>query len=259
MYRCVPVPTCVYVLVSACILVQGRRLSINHGAHRSLPNPDPDAAWRRPPPHLSPSGGDGRGCDSPKRSRSLAGRRTWCWGGRASHADTWSCRWLRADRPCSPTPGLPLCRSGTCTRRSVPRPLGSVAWRAPRWRTRPAPWAAPARASQLSSCVFLVSSCLISSELITAKWTSATLPLLSVPQMDCSSECCCGRITQSGGMPLLRNGLLRATISAHLRHSIAATSGLTMRCVNKWVPPESADEEVNQRSGVTCGGERHSS
>lgn len=111
------------------------------------------AAWSCLLPHSSPSG-DGRGCDSPKRSTFLAGPRTWYLGGRASLAGTLSCRWLRADRPCSPTPGLPPCRFGICTRHSVPRPPDNVAWRAPRWCTWPEEWTVPARASQISSCLF---------------------------------------------------------------------------------------------------------
>lgn len=152
---CVSVCMCarVCVLVSACIPVQQRlSVSINHGGggselpcvRRSLTLTQ-SAAWSCLRPHSSPSS-DCRGCDSPKRSTFLAGPRTWYLGGRASLAGTLSCRWLRADRPCSPTPGLPPCRFGICTRHSVPRPPGNVAWRAPWWCTWPEGWTVPARA-----------------------------------------------------------------------------------------------------------------
>ena len=113
------------------------------------------AVWSCLQPHLSPSG-DRRGYDSPKRSTFLADLHTWYLGGRGPLAGTLSCRWLLADRPCSPMPGPPLYRSGTCTRHSVPRPPGNVAWHVPRCCTQLAEWTIRAKASLISCCVFAV-------------------------------------------------------------------------------------------------------
>lgn len=104
-------------------------------------------------PHLSPSG-DRRGYDSPKRSMFLADLHTWYLGGRGPLAGTLSCRWLLADKPCSPMPGPPPYRSGICTRHSVPRPLGNVAWPVPRWSTQLEEWTIKAKASLISFWVF---------------------------------------------------------------------------------------------------------
>lgn len=104
-------------------------------------------------PHLSPSG-DRRGYDSPKRSMFLADLHMWYLGGRGPLAGTLSCRWLLADKPCSPMPGPHPYRSGICTRHSVPRPLGNVAWHVPRWSTQLEEWTIKAKASLISFCMF---------------------------------------------------------------------------------------------------------
>lgn len=96
-------------------------------------------------PHLSPSG-DRRGYDSPKHSMFLVDLHTWYLGGRGPLAGTLSCQWLPADRPCSPMPGPLLYRSGTCTRHSVPRLLGNVAWHVPHWSIQLAEWKIQAKA-----------------------------------------------------------------------------------------------------------------
>lgn len=113
------------------------------------------AVWSCLQPHLSPSG-DRRGYDSPKRSTFLADLHTWYLGGRGPLEGTLSCRWLLADRPCSPMPGPPPYRSGTCTRHSVPRPPGNVAWHVPRCCTQLAEWIILAKAS-----LILSSGCLL--------------------------------------------------------------------------------------------------
>lgn len=113
------------------------------------------AVWSCLQPHLSPSR-DRRGYDSPKRSTFLADLHTWYLGGRGPLAGTLSCRWLPADRPCSPMPRPPQYRSGTCTRHSVPRPPGNVAWHVPRWRTRLAEWTIRPKASLISFCMVAV-------------------------------------------------------------------------------------------------------
>lgn len=106
-------------------------------------------------PHLSPSG-DSRGYDSPKRNTFLVDLHTWCLGGRGTLAGTLSCRWLPADRPCSPTPRLSLYRSGTCTRHSVPRLLGNVAWHVPHWCRQFAEWTVRAKASLILLSVWFL-------------------------------------------------------------------------------------------------------
>lgn len=84
----------------------------------------------------------------------LADLHTWYLGGRGPLAGTSSCRWLLADRPCSPMPGPPPYRFGICTRHSVPRPPGNVAWHVPRWCTRLEEWTIQATASLMSFFTF---------------------------------------------------------------------------------------------------------
>lgn len=156
-YWCVSVSICVCVSCDCCMLelvfLRAHQVCVHINLcssmlpciHCSL-SLTQYAVWSCLQPHLSPSR-DRQGFDSPKRSMFLADLHTWYLGGRGPLAGTLSCRWLLADRPCSPTSGPPLYRSGTCTHHSVPRPPGNVAWNVPHWCTQLAEWTMRAKAS----------------------------------------------------------------------------------------------------------------
>lgn len=121
---------------SACILMHSRSvctsISVTVALYLLLPNPDPVLCVILPTVSFV-SITDRRGYNSPKRSTFLVDLHTWYLGGRGSLAGTLSCRWLLADRPCSPMPDPPLYRSGTCTHHSVPMLPGNVAWHVQHW------------------------------------------------------------------------------------------------------------------------------
>lgn len=130
-------------LISAAVVVCCRSLSLTQYA-----------VWSCLQPHLSPSG-DSWGYDSPKRSTFLADLHTWYSGGRGPLAGTLSCRWLLADRPCSPMLHPPLYRSGTCTHHSVPKP-GNFVRHVPRCCTQLAEWTIWPKALLILFCVVAV-------------------------------------------------------------------------------------------------------
>lgn len=194
--------------------------------------------WLRLEPHLSPSW-DRRGYNSPKRSRFLVDLRTWYLGGRGSRVGTLSCRWLQVDRPCSPMRGLPLYRSGTCTRHSVPMLPGNVAWRVPHCCTKLAEWTTEARVLLISSCWILLckSSCFCLCSCCFAAGNGRWLSSFSILAGAWNTRV--GAMEHSGALTAccyfsIRSFRPRLACVYHLLSPIPATPAWLMRCVNKW-------------------------